>query len=167
MTVTPDLLASSRGLPGRVVAVGGLPVLSADDGLELEWVAARLLTEGLFLPCDQTMTTFCPERLASPDFASGIVTHLSGSSPPPVSGRYLSLPETVSPDLHRARALELSLGCQSMDGCLSHGLPATELARLAERPSVDELFARIARRRGGRVGLRQAADDLADERSRR
>jgi hypothetical protein len=44
---------------------------------------------------------------------------------------------------------------------------AAELARLAERPTVEELFARISRRRGGRVGLRQASDDLVDERSRR
>ena len=43
---------------------------------------------------------------------------------------------------------------------------ASELARLAERPSVDELFARVSRR-GGRVGLHQAAADLADERARR
>jgi plasmid stability protein len=43
---------------------------------------------------------------------------------------------------------------------------ASELARLAERPSVEELFARIARRRGGRVGLKTAAADLADERAR-
>jgi hypothetical protein len=42
-----------------------------------------------------------------------------------------------------------------------------ELTRLAGRPSVDELFRRVARRRGGRVGLRQAAEDLADERARR
>jgi len=44
---------------------------------------------------------------------------------------------------------------------------AAELARLAERPSVDELFARISRRRGGHIGLETAADDLADERARR
>lgn len=44
---------------------------------------------------------------------------------------------------------------------------ASELARLAERPSVDELFARVSRRGGGRVGLHQAAADLADERARR
>jgi hypothetical protein len=128
-----DAVPSVRAAQRRADLGDPQPVwpFADDDGLELEWLAARLLTEGLFLPCDPTMTTFCPERLASPDFASGIVTHLSGSSPPPVTGRYLSLPETVSPDLHRARALELSLGCQSMDGCLSHGLPATELARLA------------------------------------
>ncbi|MBK5222925.1 MAG: hypothetical protein JJE52_08625 [Acidimicrobiia bacterium] len=44
---------------------------------------------------------------------------------------------------------------------------ASELARLAERPSLGDLFARVERRRGGRVGLRQAAEDLADERGRR
>lgn len=43
---------------------------------------------------------------------------------------------------------------------------ASELARLAERPSVEELFARVSRRRGGRVGLKAAATDLADERAR-
>ena len=39
---------------------------------------------------------------------------------------------------------------------------ASELRRLAERPSVDEVLDRIERRRGGRVGLRQAADDLSE-----
>ena len=43
---------------------------------------------------------------------------------------------------------------------------AGELVRLAERPTVDELFARVSRRRGGQVGLEQAARDLADERAR-
>jgi hypothetical protein len=42
-----------------------------------------------------------------------------------------------------------------------------ELSRLAARPSLDEVLDRIARRRGGRVGLTQAAADIADERSRR
>jgi plasmid stability protein len=44
---------------------------------------------------------------------------------------------------------------------------ARELKRLAEKPSIDEVLDRIERRRGGRVGLRQAAEDLAEERSRR
>lgn len=44
---------------------------------------------------------------------------------------------------------------------------ASELARLAERPTVEDLFARVAQRRGGRVGLQTAATDLADERARR
>lgn len=42
---------------------------------------------------------------------------------------------------------------------------AAELRRLAERPSIDELLDRIERHEGGRVGLGQAVDDLAEERS--
>lgn len=44
---------------------------------------------------------------------------------------------------------------------------AGELRRLAERPSVDEVLERIGRHRGGRVGLEQAANDLAAERDSR
>jgi len=42
-----------------------------------------------------------------------------------------------------------------------------ELKRLAEKPSLEEVLDRIGRRRGGSVGLRQAAEDLAAERDRR
>lgn len=42
-----------------------------------------------------------------------------------------------------------------------------ELTRLAARPTVDELFDRIADRTGGRVGLDTAAADLAAERDQR
>jgi plasmid stability protein len=44
---------------------------------------------------------------------------------------------------------------------------AGELRRLAEQPTVDEVLDRIDRRRGGSVGLRQAAEDLHEERARR
>jgi plasmid stability protein len=44
---------------------------------------------------------------------------------------------------------------------------AGELRRLAERPTMDEVLARIALRRGGRVGFDQALVDLASERDRR
>lgn len=40
----------------------------------------------------------------------------------------------------------------------------SELTRLAERQTPEELFARVSRRRGGKVGLAQAVDDLARER---
>lgn len=43
---------------------------------------------------------------------------------------------------------------------------AGELTRLATKPSLQEVLERIERHRGGRVGLRQAAEDLAEERSR-
>lgn len=44
---------------------------------------------------------------------------------------------------------------------------AGELTRLAEKTSPEELFARVSKRRGGRVGLRAAAEDVADERAKR
>lgn len=42
---------------------------------------------------------------------------------------------------------------------------AGELGRLVERPPLDELFRRIDKRRGGKVGLQQAVDDLRSERA--
>lgn len=44
---------------------------------------------------------------------------------------------------------------------------ATELRRLAERPTVDDVLARIERRHGGRVGFDRAVADLTEERVRR
>lgn len=43
---------------------------------------------------------------------------------------------------------------------------ASELKRLAEKPSLDDVLDRIDRRRGGRVGLDQAVEDLTEERQR-
>ena len=43
----------------------------------------------------------------------------------------------------------------------------TELTQLASQPSVEELFERIERRRGGRVGLQTAVDDLGAGRHER
>lgn len=42
---------------------------------------------------------------------------------------------------------------------------AAELSRLAVAPTLDDVLRRIDTRGGGRVGLAQAAADLADERS--
>jgi plasmid stability protein len=41
-----------------------------------------------------------------------------------------------------------------------------ELSRLAERPTVADVLDRIEQRSGGRVGLDQAVDDLAEDRRR-
>jgi len=41
---------------------------------------------------------------------------------------------------------------------------ASELTRLAQRPTPEELFGRVSRRRGGKVGFTQAVADLAGER---
>jgi hypothetical protein len=50
-------------------------------------------------------------------------------------------------------------GGQSLQQFLADGL-----RRIAERPSVEEVLDRIDRRRGGKVGLAQAAEDRHDER---
>lgn len=44
---------------------------------------------------------------------------------------------------------------------------AGELRRLADQPTVEEVLEQIDRRRGGSVGLAQAAEDLNEERARR
>ena len=44
---------------------------------------------------------------------------------------------------------------------------AAELTRLAVSPTLDDVLRRIETRSGGRVGLDQAAADLAEERSSR
>lgn len=44
---------------------------------------------------------------------------------------------------------------------------AIELTRLATAPTMSDVLARIARRKGGRVGLDTAVRDLDEERSRR
>lgn len=62
-------------------------------------------------------------------------------------------------DVHRALAHRAEHRGQSLQQYL-----ASELTRLARRPSPDELFARISKRRGGTVGLAQAVADLDAER---
>ncbi len=44
---------------------------------------------------------------------------------------------------------------------------AGELTRLAQRPTLGEVFDRIEHRRGGTVGLAQAVENLSAERSPR
>jgi plasmid stability protein len=44
---------------------------------------------------------------------------------------------------------------------------AIELTRLATAPTMGDVLARIARRRGGRVGLEAAVNDLSEERALR
>jgi plasmid stability protein len=62
-------------------------------------------------------------------------------------------------DVHRALAHRAEHRGQSLQQYL-----ASELTRLAERPALDELFARVSKRRGGKVGLAQAVVDLDEER---
>lgn len=67
----------------------------------------------------------------------------------------------VPEDVHTALQRRAEQRGQSLQQYL-----AGELRRLVERPSVDEVLDRIERHSGGRVGLQQAADDLAEERQR-
>jgi plasmid stability protein len=68
----------------------------------------------------------------------------------------------VPDDVHAALQRRAERRGQSMQQFL-----VSELRLLAERPSVDEVLDRIERRGGGQVGLRQAAEDLGQERSGR
>jgi hypothetical protein len=77
------------------------------------------------------MVTFCPGKVASPEFAGEIAAHFAANSPPPIEGRYQSVPTSLNPTLLRPRTLELALGCEPIGECLDYGLPETLLARLA------------------------------------
>jgi antitoxin FitA len=68
----------------------------------------------------------------------------------------------VPDDVHAALQRRAERRGQSLQQFL-----AAELRRLAERPSIDEVLDRIERRRGGRVGLRQAVEDLSEGRAER
>jgi hypothetical protein len=66
----------------------------------------------------------------------------------------------IPEDVHAALQRRAERRGQSLQQYL-----AGELRRLAERPGLDEVLDRIDRRGGGRVGLAQAVEDLAQERS--
>ncbi len=67
----------------------------------------------------------------------------------------------VPEEVHAALQRRAEQRGQSLQQYLS-----SELKRLAERPSLDEVLDRIERRRGGRVGIAQAVEDLSEERKR-
>jgi antitoxin FitA len=68
----------------------------------------------------------------------------------------------VPEDVHAALQRRAERRGQSLQQFLT-----SELRRLVERPGVEEVLDRIEHRTGGQVGLRQAAEDLGEERSRR
>ena len=77
-----------------------------------------------------------------------------------------SMPNLLVRDLPDDVHAELQRRAQRHGQSLQQYL-TDELRRLVARPELDEVLDRIERRRGGRVGLAQAADDLAAERARR
>jgi antitoxin FitA len=68
----------------------------------------------------------------------------------------------IPDDVHAALQRRAERRGQSLQQYL-----AGELRRLAEQPTVEEVLEQIDQRRGGVVGLAQAADDLHEERARR
>jgi plasmid stability protein len=62
-------------------------------------------------------------------------------------------------DVHGALQRRAEQHGQSLQQYLTN-----ELTRLVERPTPEELFARVARRQGGKVGLGQAVVDLEGDR---
>lgn len=115
----------------------------ATNGIELD------------LGCDRGRH-MCRHTLSSRGQVAADVERLHNVSMPNVLVR--DLPEEVHARL-QARAAERG---QSLQQYL-----ASEMRRLAERPTMDEVLARIGSRRGGTVGLDQAVADLAAERYRR
>jgi hypothetical protein len=66
----------------------------------------------------------------------------------------------IPEDIHAALQRRAERRGQSLQQYL-----AGELRRLAERPSLEDVLDRIDHRDGGRVGLAQAVEDLAEERA--
>ena len=65
-------------------------------------------------------------------------------------------------DVRRGLGRRAEESGQSLQAYLS-----AQLARMVDRPTVDELLERVARRATGRVGLDQAVADLHESRSER
>lgn len=67
----------------------------------------------------------------------------------------------LSEETHRELLRQAAERGQSLQQFL-----AAELTRLASSPTLDDVLRRIDARRGGRIGLTQAVEDVADARSR-
>ncbi len=67
----------------------------------------------------------------------------------------------VPDDLHATLQQRAQRSGQSLQQYL-----ISELHRLAERPTLEEVLSEIATRQGGRIGLAQAVDDLRQDRDR-
>jgi len=73
------------------------------------------------------------------------------------------MPNVLVRDLPAEVHAQLQRRAESQGQSLQQYL-ATELRRLAERPTLNEVLDRIERRHGGKVGFDQAVADLAEER---
>ena len=111
-----------------------------DEARGMQWVAARLLTEGLFLPCDEAGLNFCPDQVADPEFVRTVVRHLTSIEPPLLEGRSQEMPQVLEPLGDEQRVIGELMGCQTPEPCLAFGIPESELARIAawalDRPHI-------------------------------
>jgi antitoxin FitA len=73
------------------------------------------------------------------------------------------MPNILIRDLPEAIHAELQQRAERRGQSLQQYL-AGELTRLAQRPTPEELFGRVSRRSGGKVGLTQAVVDLEGQR---
>jgi len=76
------------------------------------------------------------------------------------------MPNVLVRDLPAEVHAELQRRAEARGQSLQQYL-ASELTRIAAKPLREAVLARIAERRGGRVGLQQAVDDLAADRGGR
>ncbi len=114
-------------LPDETVAG---PYLDDDsNGVQLH--AAALLTQGLYLPCDEIGLTLCPEELADPEFVRAVARHLAGVEPPPLEGKTQEVPQVFEPAAANSQVLAELMGCVEGEPCLAYGVDETAVARLA------------------------------------
>ena len=78
----------------------------------------------------------------------------------------VSMPNVLVRDLPDEVHAELQRRAEARGQSLQQYL-AAELTRLTTTPPLDEVLTRITKRRDGRVGLRQAVEDLDAERAGR
>jgi plasmid stability protein len=76
------------------------------------------------------------------------------------------MPNVLVRDLPEEVHAELQRRAEARGQSLQQYL-TSELKRIADKPPHVEVLARISRRRGGRVGLKQAVEDLASDRGER
>lgn len=92
---------------------------------------------------------------------------IAGSlAPRPIRLHTVSMPNILVRDLPDDVHTELQRRAERDGKSLQHYLVG-QLSRLAALPDIDDVLDRIEHRRGGQVGLAQAAEDIAADRERR
>ena len=102
-----------------------------DDAHGVQLQAAAMLTQGLFLPCDDIGLTLCPDELADPEFVRSVARHLVGIEPPPLEGRTQEVPQVFEPAAADSRTLSELMGCEEGEPCLAFGVDEIAVAQMA------------------------------------